>query len=97
MGEGIWAPLSLRFAPSWGEQGLPSATASAGGSMGHVELSVEILSTMLERQSRLETTELFPCFGSKNKDKSDPFIHYVLNIVECSSFIKPQQVAEVRI
>lgn len=74
MGEGIWAPLSFRLAPSWGEQGLPSATVSAGGSMGHVELSVEILSTMLERQSRLETTELFPCFGSKDRQRDDQFI-----------------------
>lgn len=69
VGEGIWAPLSLRLTPSGGEQGLPSATVSTGGSMGHVELSVEILSTMLERQSRLETTELFPCFGSKKQTK----------------------------
>lgn len=31
-------------------------------------LSVEIRSTMLDKQSRLETTEFFPCFESKDRE-----------------------------
>lgn len=60
VGEGT--DVSLRIEPSWGEQGLPSDPSWAG-SMVHAEVSVEILSTMLDRQSKLEMTALLSFFA----------------------------------
>lgn len=56
MGEGTDGPVSLRMDPSWEEHGLPS-DPSWTDNTGHAGVSVEILSTMLDKQSRLDTTE----------------------------------------
>lgn len=47
--------MSLRTDPSCGEHGCPSGP-SGTDSAGHAGVSVEILSTMLDRQSKLDTT-----------------------------------------
>lgn len=65
LGEGTVLLLSLSVSPCRGEQGLPSL--STDGSRAQLGFSVEILSTMLDRQSRLETTEFFPGLVSEKK------------------------------
>lgn len=58
VGDGTGAPVSLRIDPSCGEQGLPSEPSWPDNTVD-ADVSVEILSTMLERQSRLEMTAAF--------------------------------------
>lgn len=65
LGDGVWVPcsVSLGDAPSGGPGG-DSGGASAKSSAGAAGLSVEMRSTMLDRQSRLDTAALFPGLGS---------------------------------
>lgn len=64
-GEGVWTPcsVSLGDAPSGGPEG-DSGGASTNNSAGAAGLSVEMRSTMLDRQSRLDTAALFPGLDS---------------------------------
>lgn len=54
-GDGTETPASLKIDPSWEGQGLPS-DPSGIDCAGQEGVSVEILSTILDKQSRLETT-----------------------------------------
>lgn len=64
-GDGVWAPcsVSLGDVPSGGPGG-DSGDESASSSAGAAGLSVEMRSTMLDRQSRLDTAALFPGLDS---------------------------------
>lgn len=69
-GEGVWTPcsVSLGDAPSGGPEG-DSGGASTNNSAGAAGLSVEMRSTMLDRQSRLDTAALFPGLDSVREGK----------------------------
>lgn len=69
-GEGVWTPcsVSLGDAPSGGPGG-DSGGASTNSSAGAAGLSVEMRSTMLDRQSRLDTAALFPGLDSVREGK----------------------------
>lgn len=64
-GDGVWVPCpaSLEDVSSGGAGG-DSGGASGKSSEGAAGLSVEMRSTMLDRQSRLDTAALFPGLGS---------------------------------
>lgn len=63
VGVGALRSPSLAAAASCGS-GDDSGCASASRSAGAAGLSVEMRSTMLDRQSRLDTAALFPGLGS---------------------------------
>lgn len=69
-GEGVWTlcSVSLGDAPSGGPGG-DSGGASANSSAGAAGLSVEMRSTMLDRQSRLDTAALSPGLDSVGEGK----------------------------
>lgn len=69
-GEGVWTLCSVLLgdAPSGGPGG-DSGGASANSSAGAAGLSVEMRSTMLDRQSRLDTAALFPGLDSVEEGK----------------------------
>lgn len=60
IGDGTWTGPGASRASGVASEGPGEAGPSAAGS--RLPLSVEILSTMLDRQSRLETTELRSLF-----------------------------------
>lgn len=64
-GDGVWAPCSVSLGDATsGGHGGDSGGASAKSSAGAAGLSVEMRSTMLDRQSRLDTAALFPGLSS---------------------------------